>query len=76
MSKVLPPRLGEAPSAPGRGRFGAVTPAALLLWWLLPWARSRRGGTIVFSTGTPRGVSRSGRAAAHRAARDMPGLKR
>ncbi|MEU6070307.1 MULTISPECIES: TAXI family TRAP transporter solute-binding subunit [Streptomyces] len=67
---------------PGIGRRRALQGAAagfvafgLLLWWLLPLGEEPPSGTIVFSTGTPRGVYQEyGERLRTELDRDMPGL--
>ncbi|WP_330460212.1 TAXI family TRAP transporter solute-binding subunit [Streptomyces sp. NBC_00820] len=67
---------------PSLGRRGALSIAAvgavvlgLLLWWLLPLGEKPPSGTIVFSTGTPRGVYQEyGERLRTELAKDMPGL--
>ncbi|MET7288810.1 TAXI family TRAP transporter solute-binding subunit [Streptomyces sp. NPDC005573] len=72
MSQVFP--------SPGRrGVLGIAAVGAvvlgLLLWWLLPLGEKPPGGTIVFSTGTPRGVYQEyGERLRTELAKDMPGL--
>ncbi|MEW2283399.1 TAXI family TRAP transporter solute-binding subunit [Streptomyces sp. NPDC047841] len=73
MSKVFP-RLGRRRALQGAA-VGAVA-LALLLWWLLPLGEKPPSGTIVFSTGTSRGVYQEyGERLRTELGRDMPGLK-
>ncbi|MET8562157.1 TAXI family TRAP transporter solute-binding subunit [Streptomyces flaveolus] len=73
MPKVFP-RLGRRRALQG-AVVGAVA-LALLLWWLLPLGEKPPSGTIVFSTGTPRGVYQEyGERLRTELDRDMPGLK-
>ncbi|MCS0605744.1 TAXI family TRAP transporter solute-binding subunit [Streptomyces sp. LP11] len=73
MSKVFPP--------PGRRRVlqsaaVGVVALGLLLWWLLPLGETPPSGTIVFSTGTTRGVYEEyGERLRTELAKDMPGLE-
>ncbi|MFF4441357.1 TAXI family TRAP transporter solute-binding subunit [Streptomyces sp. NPDC001621] len=54
---------------------GAVA-LGLLLWWLLPLGEKPPSGTIVFSTGTSRGVYQEyGERLRNEMAKDMPGLE-
>ncbi|WNM30654.1 TAXI family TRAP transporter solute-binding subunit [Streptomyces sp. Li-HN-5-11] len=73
MSKLFP-RLDRR-----RGLQGAAVGAValgLLLWWLLPLGEQPPGGTITFSTGTPRGVYQEYGVRLRTAfAKDMPDLK-
>ncbi|MGW0999920.1 TAXI family TRAP transporter solute-binding subunit [Streptomyces sp. NPDC002520] len=72
MSQVL--------SSPGRrralrGSAVGVVALGLLLWWLVPLGEKPPTGTIVFSTGTPRGVYQEyGERLRTELGRDMPGL--
>ncbi|MFG2358188.1 TAXI family TRAP transporter solute-binding subunit [Streptomyces sp. NPDC048521] len=53
-----------------------VVALGLLLWWLLPFGETPPSGTIVFSTGTPRGVYQEyGERLRTELAKDMPGLE-
>ncbi|MEV6838001.1 TAXI family TRAP transporter solute-binding subunit [Streptomyces sp. NPDC051133] len=53
-----------------------VVALGLLAWWLLPLGEKPPSGTIVFSTGTPRGVYQEyGERLRSELGRDMPGLK-
>jgi TRAP transporter TAXI family solute receptor len=53
-----------------------VVALGLLLWWLLPLGETPPSGTIVFSTGTPRGVYQAyGERLRTELAKDMPGLE-
>ncbi|MER6028081.1 TAXI family TRAP transporter solute-binding subunit [Streptomyces sp. NPDC001851] len=73
MSKVFP-RIGRRRAVPA-AVAGAVV-LGLLLWWLLPLGEKPPSGTIVFSTGTPRGVYQEyGERLRAEFAKDMPGLK-
>ncbi|MDO0925408.1 TAXI family TRAP transporter solute-binding subunit [Streptomyces sp. TG1A-8] len=73
MSQVIP--------SPGRRRAlqGAAAGAVvlgLLLWWLLPLGEKPPTGSIVFSTGTPRGVYQEyAERLRNELGRDMPGLR-
>ncbi|MFC9925715.1 TAXI family TRAP transporter solute-binding subunit [Streptomyces sp. NPDC127190] len=59
-----------------QGAAVGVLALGLLLWWLLPLGEKPPSGTIVFSTGTPRGVYQEyGERLRTELARDMPGLK-
>ncbi|MFE9613436.1 TAXI family TRAP transporter solute-binding subunit [Streptomyces sp. NPDC006012] len=72
MSKLLP-RLGRR-RAFQVAAVGAVA-LALLAWWLLPLGESPPTGTIVFSTGTKRGVYQEyGQRLRSELDKDMPGL--
>ncbi|MFJ9820661.1 TAXI family TRAP transporter solute-binding subunit [Streptomyces sp. NPDC101151] len=53
MSKVFP-RISRRRAL--EGATVGVVALGLLLWWLLPLGETPPSGTIVFSTGTPRGV--------------------
>ncbi|WP_369392268.1 TAXI family TRAP transporter solute-binding subunit [Streptomyces sp. CG1] len=71
MSKVFP-RIGRRRALPAAG---AVV-LGLLLWWLLPLGEKPPSGTIVFSTGAPRGVYQEyGERLRAEFAKDMPDLK-
>ncbi|MFG2606988.1 TAXI family TRAP transporter solute-binding subunit [Streptomyces sp. NPDC048514] len=73
MSKVLP-RISRRRTLQ-TAAVGAVA-LGLLLWWLLPLGEKPPSGTIVFSTGTPRGVYQEyGERLRTELARDMPGLE-
>lgn len=73
MSKVIP-RLGRRRALQGAA-VGAVA-LGLLLWWLLPLGQEPPSGTIVFSTGSPRGVYQEyGERLRAELGRDMPGLR-
>ncbi|KOV60385.1 TAXI family TRAP transporter solute-binding subunit [Streptomyces sp. MMG1121] len=73
MSKVFS-RLGRRRALPVAAA-GAVT-LGLLLWWLLPLGEKPPSGTIVFSTGTSRGVYQEyGERLRTEMGKDMPGLK-
>ncbi|MEU8031551.1 TAXI family TRAP transporter solute-binding subunit [Streptomyces sp. NPDC049099] len=73
MSKVFP-RIGRRRALPA-AVAGAVV-LGLLLWWLLPLGEKPPSGTIVFSTGTPRGVYQEyGERLRAEFAKDMPDLK-
>ncbi|MFF4755593.1 TAXI family TRAP transporter solute-binding subunit [Streptomyces sp. NPDC002514] len=72
MSKVFP-RLGRRRTFQGAA-VGAVA-LALLAWWLLPLGETPPTGTIVFSTGTKRGVYQEyGQRLRSELDKDMPGL--
>ncbi|GHI04399.1 hypothetical protein AQI88_36920 [Streptomyces cellostaticus] len=72
MSKVFP-RINRRRALQGAA-VGVVT-LGLLLWWLLPLGEKPPSGTIVFSTGTPRGVYQEyGERLRTELGRDMPGL--
>ncbi|ANP49888.1 TRAP transporter TAXI family solute receptor [Streptomyces griseochromogenes] len=72
MPKVFPPLSGRR--ALQATAVGVVT-LGLLLWWLLPLGEKPPSGTIVFSTGTPRGVYQEyGERLRTELSRDMPGL--
>jgi uncharacterized protein len=73
MSKVFP-RISRRRALPA-ATAGAVV-LGLLLWWLLPLGENPPSGTIVFSTGTPRGVYQEyGERLRAEFAKDMPDLK-
>ncbi|MEU2306608.1 TAXI family TRAP transporter solute-binding subunit [Streptomyces misionensis] len=73
MSK-LSPRIGRRRALQGAAA-GAVA-LGLLLWWLLPLGEKPPSGTIVFSTGTSKGVYQEyGERLRSELAKDMPGLK-
>ncbi|MEU2055841.1 TAXI family TRAP transporter solute-binding subunit [Streptomyces bungoensis] len=73
MSKLFP-SLGRRRALQGAAA-GAVV-LGLLLWWLLPLGETPPSGTIVFSTGTPRGVYQEyGERLRTALGKDMPGLK-
>ncbi|MEU0334669.1 TAXI family TRAP transporter solute-binding subunit [Streptomyces sp. NPDC006193] len=73
MSKVFPP-IGRRRVL--QGAAAGVVTLGLLLWWLLPLGEKPPSGTIVFSTGTPRGVYQEyGERLRTELGRDMPGLK-
>ncbi|MEU7058731.1 TAXI family TRAP transporter solute-binding subunit [Streptomyces sp. NPDC046197] len=73
MSKVFP-RIGRRRALQGAG--AGVVALGLLLWWLLPLGEDPPGGTIVFSTGTQRGVYQEyGTMLRTELDRDMPDLK-
>ncbi|MFE2099390.1 TAXI family TRAP transporter solute-binding subunit [Streptomyces sp. NPDC059468] len=73
MSKVFP-RVSRRRSL--QGATVGVVALGLLLWWLLPLGETPPSGTIVFSTGTPRGVYQEyGERLRNELARDMPGLQ-
>ncbi|GAA3113845.1 TAXI family TRAP transporter solute-binding subunit [Streptomyces echinatus] len=73
MSKVFP-RIGRRRAL--QGTAVGVVALGLLLWWLLPLGEKPPSGTIVFSTGTPRGVYQEyGERLRTEMGRDMPGLK-
>ncbi|MBV2357766.1 TAXI family TRAP transporter solute-binding subunit [Streptomyces sp. J2-1] len=70
----LSPRIGGRHALQGAA-VGAVV-LGLLLWWLLPLGDPPPSGTIVFSTGAPRGVYEEyGERLRTELGRDMPGLK-
>ncbi|MES4890503.1 TAXI family TRAP transporter solute-binding subunit [Streptomyces sp. NPDC096012] len=72
MSKVLQISRRRALQSAAAG----VVALGLLLWWLLPLGEKPPSGTIVFSTGTPRGVYQEyGERLRTEMARDMPGLE-
>ncbi|MEU3827776.1 TAXI family TRAP transporter solute-binding subunit [Streptomyces sp. SID486] len=73
MSKVFP-RFGRRRAL--QGAAVGVVALGLLLWWLLPLGEKPPSGTIVFSTGTPRGVYQEyGERLRTEMGKDMPGLK-
>lgn len=73
MSQVFP-RISRRRALPATA-VGAVV-LGLLLWWLLPLGDEPPGGTIVFSTGTSRGVYQEyGERLRAEFAKDMPNLK-
>ncbi|MER6070886.1 TAXI family TRAP transporter solute-binding subunit [Streptomyces sp. NPDC001817] len=73
MSKVFA-RISRRRALPASAA-GAVV-LGLLLWWLLPLGEKPPSGTIVFSTGTPRGVYQEyGERLRAEFAKDMPNLK-
>ncbi|MEW2260507.1 TAXI family TRAP transporter solute-binding subunit [Streptomyces sp. NPDC047869] len=73
MSKVFP-RVSRR-RALQSAAAGAVV-LGLLLWWLLPLGEKPPSGTIVFSTGTSRGVYQEyGERLRTEMAKDMPGLE-
>ncbi|MGV9417727.1 TAXI family TRAP transporter solute-binding subunit [Streptomyces sp. NPDC003674] len=73
MSKVFP-RISRRRALQG-ATVGAVV-LGLLLWWLLPLGEKPPSGTIVFSTGTSRGVYEEyGKRLRTEMGKDMPGLK-
>ncbi|MFJ4583702.1 TAXI family TRAP transporter solute-binding subunit [Streptomyces echinatus] len=73
MSKVFP-RIGRRRAL--QGTAVGVVALGLLLWWLLPLSEKPPSGTIVFSTGTPRGVYQEyGERLRTEMGRDMPGLE-
>ncbi|MEU2059987.1 TAXI family TRAP transporter solute-binding subunit [Streptomyces sp. NPDC013455] len=73
MSKMFP-RISRSRAWQGAA-VGAVV-LGLLLWWLLPLGEKPPTGTIVFSTGTPRGVYQEyGERLRTELDRDMPGLE-
>ncbi|MEW2622331.1 TAXI family TRAP transporter solute-binding subunit [Streptomyces sp. NPDC048106] len=73
MSKLLP-RTGGRRALPAAA--AGVVALGLLLWWLLPLGEKPPSGTIVFSTGTSRGVYQEyGERLRTELAKDMPGLK-
>ncbi|GGR97705.1 MULTISPECIES: TAXI family TRAP transporter solute-binding subunit [Streptomyces] len=72
MSKTFP-RVGRRAAL--RGAAVGVVALGLLLWWLLPLGEKPPSGTIVFSTGTPRGVYQEyGERLRTEMGKDMPGL--
>ncbi|MEU9988318.1 TAXI family TRAP transporter solute-binding subunit [Streptomyces sp. NPDC048045] len=72
MSKVFP-RFSRRRAV--QGAAAGVVAVGLLLWWLLPLGEKPPTGTIVFSTGTPRGVYQEyGERLRTELGRDMPGL--
>lgn len=73
MSKVIP-RIGTRRAV--QGAAVGVVALALLAWWLLPLGEDPPTGTIVFSTGTQRGVYQEyGERLRTELDKDMPGLK-
>ncbi|MGW2640345.1 TAXI family TRAP transporter solute-binding subunit [Streptomyces sp. NPDC001348] len=73
MSKVFP-HIGRRRALQGAAAGFVVV--GLLLWWLLPLGEDPPSGTIVFSTGTPRGVYQDyGEQLRTEFGKDMPGLK-
>jgi TRAP transporter TAXI family solute receptor len=73
MSKVFP-RFSRRRAL--QGAAVGVVALGLLLWWLLPLGEKPPSGTIVFSTGTPRGVYQEyGERLRTEMGKDMPGLK-
>ncbi|MFF7474308.1 TAXI family TRAP transporter solute-binding subunit [Streptomyces sp. NPDC008092] len=73
MSKLLP-RIGRRRAL--QGATAGVVAFGLLLWWLLPLGEKPPTGTIVFSTGTLRGVYQEyGERLRNELRKDMPGLK-
>ncbi|WP_225826723.1 TAXI family TRAP transporter solute-binding subunit [Streptomyces naphthomycinicus] len=73
MSKMFP-RVSRRRAL--RGAAVGVVALGLLLWWLLPLGEKPPSGTIVFSTGTPRGVYQEyGERLRAELGKDMPGLK-
>ncbi|MFE9449856.1 TAXI family TRAP transporter solute-binding subunit [Streptomyces sp. NPDC006739] len=73
MSKVFP-RIGRRRALQGAA-VGFVV-FGLLLWWLLPLGEDPPSGTVVFSTGTPRGVYQDyGERLRTELRKDMPDLK-
>ncbi|MEU5536991.1 TAXI family TRAP transporter solute-binding subunit [Streptomyces sp. NPDC020362] len=72
MSKVFP-RFSRRRAL--QGAAVGVVALGLLLWWLLPLGEKPPSGTIVFSTGTPRGVYQEyGERLRTELGTDMPGL--
>ncbi|MEU7425462.1 TAXI family TRAP transporter solute-binding subunit [Streptomyces sp. NPDC040750] len=73
MSKVFP-RISRRRAL--QSATVGVVAFGLLLWWLLPLGETPPSGTIVFSTGTPRGVYQEyGERLRNEMADDMPGLE-
>ncbi|MEU0009170.1 TAXI family TRAP transporter solute-binding subunit [Streptomyces sp. NPDC006314] len=73
MSKVFP-RISRRRAL--QSAAVGVVALGLLLWWLLPLGETPPSGTIVFSTGTPRGVYQEyGERLRTELAKDMPGLE-
>ncbi|MFF8731212.1 TAXI family TRAP transporter solute-binding subunit [Streptomyces sp. NPDC015171] len=73
MSKVFP-RVGRRRAL--QGTAVGVVALGLLLWWLLPLGEKPPSGTIVFSTGTSRGVYQEyGERLRTELGKDMPGLR-
>ncbi|GGW69839.1 hypothetical protein GCM10010503_54040 [Streptomyces lucensis JCM 4490] len=73
MSKLFP-RISRRRAL--RSAAVGVVALGLLLWWLLPLGEDPPSGTIVFSTGTARGVYQEyGERLRTELAEDMPGLK-
>ncbi|WP_031165644.1 TAXI family TRAP transporter solute-binding subunit [Streptomyces durhamensis] len=72
MSKVFP-SLSRRRALPAAAAGSVLL--GLLLWWLLPLGEKPPSGTIVFSTGTPRGVYQEyGERLRAEFAKDMPDL--
>ncbi|MBL1085115.1 TAXI family TRAP transporter solute-binding subunit [Streptomyces actinomycinicus] len=73
MSQVFP-RISRRRAL--QGATAGVVALGLLLWWLLPLGEKPPSGTIVFSTGSSRGVYQEyGERLRTELGRDMPGLK-
>ncbi|MFD5572416.1 TAXI family TRAP transporter solute-binding subunit [Streptomyces cadmiisoli] len=73
MSMVLP-RIGRRRAL--QGAASGLVAFGLLLWWLLPLGEDPPGGSITFSTGTPRGVyQKYGTLLRNALSKDMPELK-
>ncbi|MET8451361.1 TAXI family TRAP transporter solute-binding subunit [Streptomyces sp. NPDC005209] len=71
---IVFPRIGRRRAL--QGAAAGFVAFGLLLWWLLPLGEDPPGGTIVFSTGTPRGVYQEyGERLRSELDRDMPELK-